>query len=183
MGHAPDVPCIGCGKLTWSGTGSLPGNLRMCRGCRATLPKKARDRSWRPGPGHPRCSTVDCDRAVHARSLCKKHYRIELKRTGEWSPSPSDSWNDARRSAYHRRRARMHGQPNGDKIMRAGLRERDGDDCALCGLPIDWDAAWPLSSSPSIDHTVPISRGGAHSMDNTTMTHLGCNISKGNRLP
>lgn len=30
-----DTPCTGCGKLIWSGTGSLPADQRMCRPCRA----------------------------------------------------------------------------------------------------------------------------------------------------
>ena len=34
MPRRPDVPCAGCGKLLFSGTGSLPVGQRLCRACR-----------------------------------------------------------------------------------------------------------------------------------------------------
>ncbi|MFJ7998950.1 HNH endonuclease [Streptomyces sp. NPDC096310] len=59
---------------------------------------------------------------------------------------------------------------------------RDAWTCRLCWQPIDEAAAWPDSLSPSIDHVIPLSRGGAHSMANVQSAHLGCNSSKGDGL-
>lgn len=36
--------------------------------------------------------------------------------------------------------------------------------------------------SPSIDHVIPLSRGGAHAMGNVQSAHLRCNSSKGDKL-
>jgi 5-methylcytosine-specific restriction endonuclease McrA len=60
--------------------------------------------------------------------------------------------------------------------------ERDGWACRLCSLPIDPTVAWPDSMSASVDHVVPLSKGGEHSMANTQAAHLGCNSRKGDRL-
>jgi len=30
----PDVPCSGCGRMIWRGTGSLPAGRATCRDCR-----------------------------------------------------------------------------------------------------------------------------------------------------
>jgi len=34
----------------------------------------------------------------------------------------------------------------------------------------------------SLDHRIPISRGGEHSRANAQTSHLGCNVRKGARL-
>lgn len=42
--------------------------------------------------------------------------------------------------------------------------------CYLCGEP--------LSGDIDVDHVIPLSRGGAHSMENLRPTHASCNRSK-----
>lgn len=60
--------------------------------------------------------------------------------------------------------------------------ERDGWVCQLCRLGIDPAVAWPDSMSPSVDHVVPLAKGGEHSMANAQAAHLGCNSRKRDRL-
>lgn len=62
------------------------------------------------------------------------------------------------------------------------VHTRDNWTCKLCRQPIDPSIAWPDPMSPSVDHIVPLSRGGAHAMSNVQSAHLGCNSSKGDRL-
>jgi 5-methylcytosine-specific restriction endonuclease McrA len=88
-----------------------------------------------------------------------------------------------RAAAYDaRRRALVTEARVGESFAPADIHERDGWTCKLCGQPIDRSIAWPHPKSPSLDHIVPLSRGGAHSMGNVQSAHLGCNSSKGNRL-
>ena len=56
--------------------------------------------------------------------------------------------------------------------------ERDSWICGCCGLKIDKRLKWPNLLSKSIDHIVPISKGGADAPINLQATHLLCNISK-----
>jgi 5-methylcytosine-specific restriction endonuclease McrA len=60
--------------------------------------------------------------------------------------------------------------------------ERDDWICGLCDGPIDPSAAYPDPMSPSLDHVVPVSRGGVHSRANCQAAHLVCNIRKGARV-
>lgn len=60
--------------------------------------------------------------------------------------------------------------------------ERDAWTCQLCSKPVDKALMHPHPFSRSLDHIVPISRGGAHTFANAQLAHLRCNISKGNRL-
>lgn len=53
--------------------------------------------------------------------------------------------------------------------------------CWICWAPIT-AVAWPDPRSWSLDHAIPVSRGGPRlSRDNARPAHLGCNSSKGAR--
>lgn len=59
-----------------------------------------------------------------------------------------------------------------------------GSDCHLCGEPIDMAAPRQIGKPGwergfHQDHVVPLSKGGAHSIENTMPAHGLCNISKG----
>lgn len=60
--------------------------------------------------------------------------------------------------------------------------ERDDWICGLCEAPIDPSSAYPDPMSPSLDHIVPVSRGGVHSRANCQAAHLVCNVRKGARV-
>lgn len=54
--------------------------------------------------------------------------------------------------------------------------------CGICGKPVDKSFKFPHPLSPSIDHIVPVSKGGHPSdMDNLQLTHLCCNRFKSNK--
>lgn len=65
----------------------------------------------------------------------------------------------------------------------AALWESQGGVCGICDLPIDRDLAWPDPRSASVDHIMPLARGGAHAQFNLQWVHLTENLSKGARLP
>lgn len=65
----------------------------------------------------------------------------------------------------------------------ADLAERDGFDCAICTEPVDFSLKRPERLSPSIDHIIPVSRGGTNTPENLQLAHLTCNIRKRNRMP
>jgi 5-methylcytosine-specific restriction endonuclease McrA len=60
--------------------------------------------------------------------------------------------------------------------------DRDGWVCQLCLEPVDPTLRYPDTMRVSIDHIVPISKGGHDTRDNVQCSHLRCNISKGNRV-
>lgn len=61
------------------------------------------------------------------------------------------------------------------------LYERDGGVCWICGKPCDYSAHYNDSAYPSVDHVVPISKGGKDEWDNIKLAHRGCNSSRGNK--
>lgn len=59
--------------------------------------------------------------------------------------------------------------------------ERDGWICRLCGLGVDFALTHPDLAAATVDHVIPLSRGGTHEMGNVQLAHFSCNSRKGNR--
>lgn len=55
--------------------------------------------------------------------------------------------------------------------------------CGICGKPVDKSIKYPDPMSPTIDHIIPIDRGGHPAdIDNLQLAHMKCNREKSNRL-
>lgn len=82
--------------------------------------------------------------------------------------------------------ARLEGVES-EEFSRADVVKVYGTDCHICGEPIDLDAPMRVGqpgweTGLHIDHKVPISLGGGHTLDNCRPSHGLCNLSKGGRL-
>lgn len=150
--------CESCG----ADAGSSPRRIGRCVRCRSD--------------GVAPCSVDGCTRPVRARGVCSAHYKRDARADGRIVPEP---WSDRRRANYARRRALKAGAAAGAPFTSAEVFERDGWLCGLCSQPVDSAVEYPDPASASLDHVVPLSRGGEHSLENVQLAHLSCNVSKG----
>ena len=143
-----------------------------------------------------RLSRVDlcsmCDGPRWADGLCGSHWSKQQR-----ARNPRDS---ATRSAYERdRRAknpdRVRQQWRAARAKRRAIErgadaedflpvdvfDRDGWRCGICDRPVKRALGHPHPMSASLDHVIPISQGGSHTMANTRCSHLSCNIRRSNR--
>lgn len=86
---------------------------------------------------------------------------------------------------HHYRRTRFYGHAEYDKsITLKALYKRDKGICQLCGKPTDPEDIKDGHISrmyPTIDHIMPLSKGGAHTWDNVQLAHMSCNAGKRDR--
>lgn len=82
-----------------------------------------------------------------------------------------------RQDAKHRRRARMKAAYV-EPVYRTRVYARDSHECQLCGEPVDLLQVAPHPLSPTIDHIIPIARGGTHEPSNVQTAHFICNSRK-----
>ena len=55
--------------------------------------------------------------------------------------------------------------------------------CAICGKPVDKTLKSPHPMSPTVDHIIPVTRGGHPSdLDNLQLAHRACNLAKGTNI-
>lgn len=62
------------------------------------------------------------------------------------------------------------------------LLKRDKCVCQLCGTLVAEQMIVPHPLSPTIDHVIPLSKGGLHSKSNCQLAHFHCNSVKKDRL-
>jgi 5-methylcytosine-specific restriction endonuclease McrA len=126
-----------------------------------------------------KCSEMDCERPVRALGVCNMHYKRILRTQGRLPNSP---WDERRRNNSHIRRARKLGTQSHGAVRVSDLIARDGLACGICAEPVDPALLYPNPFSRSVDHIMPIARGGAHTPENCQLAHLRCNVSKGDRV-
>ncbi|WP_420606572.1 HNH endonuclease [Novosphingopyxis sp.] len=63
------------------------------------------------------------------------------------------------------------------------LRARDGDTCWRCGHPMRFDGAPNCGKAATIEHRLPLSKGGSWALENLCLCHVGCNRHLGAHPP
>lgn len=96
---------------------------------------------------------------------------------------------DAKSESNARRRARLRGNGRHDYgISLTKLIAKHYNECAICGEPCDRkdfihnDEGYHVTGPnyPSVDHIIPISKGGTHTRENIQLAHHLCNSIKSN---
>lgn len=103
-----------------------------------------------------------------------------------WAEANPERLADIRRLANSRRRARQRSAFVED-IPRLEIFERDRWQCMIpgClypGVPASLDVERNSPLLASIDHVIPLSKGGLHERSNVVCSHLRCNSVKTHRI-
>lgn len=88
---------------------------------------------------------------------------------------------ESRQHHHHIRRARMRIAQR-ETFRRREIFERDFYFCMLCGKKTDPTKTVPHFNAPTIDHIIPIAKGGWHTRQNCQTAHFICNSLKSDRV-
>ncbi len=83
---------------------------------------------------------------------------------------------------YDRKRRAQKYETKIEPIKEKLVFIRDGWICQICHKRVDKRFKYPNPMSASLDHILPLSRGGTHTYANIQLTHWVCNISKKNNI-
>ncbi|MGC5078475.1 HNH endonuclease [Agrococcus sp. DT81.2] len=175
----PPVTCGRCAStFCYIGVGAIKKFCDPCARERQRELNRGHRFTKKPAP----CKHAGCDRSVNSRGMCAMHYRQWMKANGLWKPAPSDGWTDARKAQHARRKALKRGAAGAVTFKREDIFKRDGHMCMLCWCPLDMEATYPDPKSPTIDHIVPLAKGGSHTPENVQAACARCNVRKSDRL-
>jgi 5-methylcytosine-specific restriction endonuclease McrA len=210
LGRRPCVACgnpvtgqrsrqkvVYCGTVCSNRSGpSLKG--RTCEACgvtyKATYPEQrtcgrecgARIQAHRPRTVYPsshvcfaQCSECGTWFAARRRRLCCSQRCVTNRNLRSLMEKYANdpAYRDRVNTRAHARRARLLGL--GDlRITLTYLVQRDAGRCGICRRLV---RAKSGAMRASIDHIIPLSKGGTHTLDNVQLAHYHCNLSKGNR--
>jgi 5-methylcytosine-specific restriction endonuclease McrA len=145
-------------KCRWLGT-STPrhdGNiLASCRQCGNDFPIKARHRGRVPVYCSKSCSRKAMRRIDRANGTTRRASCVRGKRLRDATV---------------------------ERVNPFKVFERDGWQCWLCGIGCVQGACVPDSMAPTIDHVIPLAKGGEHSYANVRCAHFVCNSRKSDRI-
>ncbi|TWG10723.1 HNH endonuclease [Actinoplanes teichomyceticus] len=133
-----------------------------CLGCGKTIEQIGRNGNFRK-----RCPSC-AERAWKQQSQQWLKDRPEIRRVKN------------RNNKRNRRLARR--DPASEKFTDIEIYERDGWVCGICKQPVDRTLIFPNLWSVSLDHVIPLVRGGKHRRDNVQCAHWLCNSRKTYRL-
>lgn len=158
--------CRGCGVLKDSGeftkrAQSLDGLSPDCKACRKAM--KARE--------YARHRDVIRERGRRGYEAAREA-RLEAQR--QWDAANRDKRAEARGRRRALKRSTTTGPIDLDALW-TGV-------CPLCELPMSLEPTAPDPMTRSLDHIIPLARGGTHEQSNLQWTHLRCNLRKGTRL-
>lgn len=78
----------------------------------------------------------------------------------------------------------LHESGYDDSITLKRCIEKYGGVCQICGKPVDENDiknGHIRRNYPTVDHIIPLSKGGLHTWDNVQLAHMACNAGKCDR--
>jgi 5-methylcytosine-specific restriction endonuclease McrA len=167
---ARTVPCAQCGDL-------FERSEATSRFCSASCAAYGREYTGSCAD----CGTGD-DVTGHGVRLCPACRKIrKAARQARWVAAHPDAANAHYVAKARRRRAAKLGLPS-EPYTLAEIATRDDHECQLCHRPVDMTLSGLDDWGPTIDHVIPIIRGGPDTRDNVQLAHRTCNVAKGSKV-
>ena len=163
--------CQYCGKPT--------GGNKYCS-------SKCRARGDRSAPTHKTCESCGKEYSLEGRradsTWCSDECRRAIQRKNfAYKVANNPGFVVRMRQAEYKRKARKRNAFL-EEVDRELVMERDKWTCHLCKGKIKKSAVWPDLLFGTLDHVIPLAKGGKHSYANIKAAHLTCNCSKNDKV-
>ena len=113
-------------------------------------------------------------RSAYIAGTTARHKGVTPERAIEMALEPPD------RPAGARKDMREKSSPKRRQQV-AQMRKRFGDNCHWCGRVMEFEGDGPLRAS--IEHVIPLDRGGLDNANNRRLACQECNHKRGNQMP
>lgn len=152
--------------------GSPDGFRAQCKPCRNSFMSDYYDANREARMAYERDRRLN--RAEHMRALDMARYERHRDRRIALA---SDQ--------VRTRRARVIATEVDPKVTVKSLREIHGDRCCYCGVDLDFNRGKRgegiARNRATLEHVLPLSRGGTHTFSNTKLACHRCNVSKNSK--
>lgn len=184
--------------------------LRICKGCRVEFRKNSknnkglycsRECAFKHAPSFRRGDAGRDIRAARAISngmvtwlKSARKQQKQCRQCGTWmmiAESRGKSYCEScaverviatDKACRAKRRARKRTNGPYETIRHTEVFTRDGWTCHICGRLVNRYAAVPHSRAPTIDHVIPLSKGGTHTLSNVKCACFICNARKTDKV-
>lgn len=131
-------------------------------------------RAWRErNPDYDSKRYKTAEYKMYMEAYKKEHPNFLIEKKKRWKARHPEAARLVKKQERALRRSRIDGTPN-EKIDPMFVYVMNDGICGICGNPLD-------ISEFTMDHIIPISKGGGHLYANVHSAHKICNIRRGNR--
>lgn len=88
----------------------------------------------------------------------------------------------AQQARYRKKTVRRQSQTRPSGVWVEQILEAYGSICYLCNNNIDMNLARTSRNGATVDHVIPLSRGGTDELENLRLAHWSCNLKKSDKL-
>ena len=194
-----DIRCKVCGYVMRRTCVALRHNSPKCENCRRIEAEASKAKEAERKRIKEEQDAIERQKRIaelNAERLKRAEERLhDCPVCGKRTARPKYCSNDCRRKADNasreaKRRAKINEAMIDNDITLSALFKRDGGVCHICGgrcLYEDYTTIQGQKISgdwyPSIDHVVPLAKGGEHSWQNVKLAHRRCNYIKRDMPP
>lgn len=107
------------------------------------------------------------------------YYRSDPSRAADNTRRWKQNWPEVVSASRSRRR----GAKIVEQVVPLVVFKRDRWICQICHHRVSRLLTGRDRMGPTLDHVIPLSKGGEHSYKNTRLAHRSCNSAKGAKLP
>lgn len=124
------------------------------------------------GPLHIRLGCMMCGKPCQLVNRQRSNYCEEHRETRR---------RESRRKWRKRRKAIERGAV-AEAVVPNEIFERDDWTCWICGNRCDISKQCPSHQAPTLDHVIPLAKGGSHTKSNLRCAHFICNVKKSDKV-
>lgn len=140
------------------------------------------------GQNQPQAKITDEELIKEAKSLncveIARKYNMSAERVYRRARKLGIEIDTRNAGGHYRLRALNYEIEYDESITLKAVRKRDKDICQICGLFVDdtdIKNGHIRRMYPTVDHIIPLSKGGSHTWDNVRLAHMACNAGKCDR--
>lgn len=125
------------------------------------------------------CRTMNCAEIARKYNMSQERVWLRAKKLGITAKTNGIGGH------WYSRAASYGCRDFDDTITLRSLILRDGGICKICGKTVDETDivnGHIRRLYPTLDHIVPLSKGGSHTWENVQLAHNGCNAGKRDRI-
>lgn len=141
---------------------------------------------------HHGCRCEACCRAEHEQYLKRKDAQKRRRVYSKWGDTERAHATEQSRKYNIKRTIAINSRPkaHGGHIRWMEIAEKYEMKCAICGGKVNPNDKWVNETGcmcfgreyPTVDHIIPLDKGGTDTFDNVQLAHKRCNSKKGTRL-
>lgn len=114
---------------------------------------------------------------------CNEEMKVSARKSYAGRLYHEDCSREAQAARYRIKTVKRQKKTNPQRISPEQVVREYGSDCNICSEPIDLELPRTHRFGLTVDHHIPVNKGGTDDMSNLRPAHWICNVKKSDKMP